>query len=127
MHHKLLKTLVLLILLILAVGVVQGQGVAVTPAGELPIVNEPTTIRIMMVQTTGVEDYNSGNKYTEWLEEQTGINVEIEVVPNADAQTKLNVTLASGELPDVLAGFQRSTPACWRSRAPRASSCRSTI
>lgn len=105
MHFKHFRIFLLLALLTLIVGTVQGQGVSVTPAGELPIVNEPTTIRIMMVQTTGVEDYNNGNRYTEWLEEQTGINVEIEVVPSADAQTKLNVTLASGELPDVLAGF----------------------
>jgi putative aldouronate transport system substrate-binding protein len=103
MRNKLLQTVVLVALLILIVGTVQAQNV--TPAGELPIVTEPTTIRIMMVQTTGVIDYNNGNKYTDWLEAQTGINVEIEVVPNADAQAKLNVTLASGQLPDVLAGF----------------------
>ncbi len=105
MVNKLLKTVILVALLTLVVGVVQGQGVAVTPAGELPIVNEPTTLRVMLVQTTGVIDYNNGNKYTEWLEAQTGVDLEIEVVPNADAQAKLNVTLASGELPDVLAGF----------------------
>lgn len=105
MPDKVLKSLILLALLTLVVGVVQGQGVTVTPAGELPIVTEPTTLRVMLVQTTGVIDYNNGNKYTEWLEAQTGVDLEIEVVPNADAQAKLNVTLASGELPDVLAGF----------------------
>ncbi len=105
MFNKRFKTLILMAMLILVVSVVQSQGVAVSPAGELPIVEEQTTIRIMMVQTTGVEDYNNGNRYTEWLEEQTGLNIEIEVVPNSDAQAKLNVTLASGELPDVLAGF----------------------
>ena len=105
MRNKVLRTLLLIAMLTFVVAVVQAQDSTVTPAGELPIVTEPTTIHIMMVQTTGVEDYNNGNKYTEWLEEQTGINVEIEVVPNADAQAKLNVTLASGQLPDVLAGF----------------------
>ncbi len=105
MSHKWSKALVFAALLVMTTFVVQAQGVAVTPAGELPIVNEPLTINILMVQTTGVEDYNNGNKYTEWLEAQTGIDVQIEVVPSADAQTKLNLTLASGELPDVLAGF----------------------
>lgn len=105
MGNRIVKSFILIALLVLVAGVVQAQGVTVTPAGELPIVTEPITIHIMMVQTTGVEDYNNGNKYTEWLEAQTGIDVEIEVVPNADAQAKLNVTLASGELPEVLAGF----------------------
>lgn len=105
MRKKMWQSLILAAMLMLVVGLVQAQGVAVTPAGELPIVNEPTTIRIMMVQTTGVQDYNNGNKFTEWLEEQTGLNLEFEIVPSADAQTKLNVTLASGELPEVLAGF----------------------
>jgi putative aldouronate transport system substrate-binding protein len=105
MRKKMWHSLILVALLMLVVGLVQAQGVAVTPAGELPIVTEPTTIRIMMVQTTGVQDYNNGNRYTEWLEEQTGLNLEFEIVPSADAQAKLNVTLASGELPEVLAGF----------------------
>ncbi len=105
MSNKLSKTLVLIALLVTMTVVVQAQGVAVSPAGELPIVNEPITIKILMVQTTGVEDYNNGNKYTEWLEAQTGINLDIDVVPAADSVTKLNLTLASGELPDVLAGF----------------------
>lgn len=105
MGNRTLKTLILIVMLALVVGAVQGQGVAVSPAGELPIVNEPVTIRILLVQTTGVQDYNNGNKFTEWVEEQTGINMEFEVVPSADARTKLNITLASGELPDVIAGF----------------------
>lgn len=105
MYHRLIRLFVLVALFALAVGVAQAQGVEVSPAGELPIVSEPTTIHIMMVQSIGVEDYANGNKYTEWLEEQTGLNLEFEIVPSGDAQAKLNLTLASGELPEVLAGF----------------------
>ncbi len=81
------------------------ESVAVSAPGELPIVEEPVTLRIMVEQRPGVEDYNT-NAFTLWLEEETGIDLEFETVPQSDGQSKLNVTLASGDLPDVFLGMQ---------------------
>ena len=96
-------TLVLMLILVSSIGV-QAQADIVTPAGELPIVTEPITLKVLIAQTARVSDYVD-NDFTRWVEEQTGITLDIEVVPQADAQAKLNVVLASGDLPDILIGM----------------------
>jgi putative aldouronate transport system substrate-binding protein len=97
-------SLTLMLILVSSVGV-QGQTDILTAPGELPIVTEPITIKILIGQTTRVASYDDDNAFTSWVEEQTGINLEIEVAPAADMQAKLNVTLAGDDLPDVLAGM----------------------
>ena len=86
---------------------VYAQGDIASPAGQFPIVTEPVTLKILLYSTEQVSDFNK-NAYTQWLEEKTGIDLEIELVSGSstDAQTKLNLVLASGDLPDVLMGFQ---------------------
>lgn len=84
---------------------VTAQEDILTPPGELPIVTEPITITILLEQTQRVASFDDDNAFTRWVEEQTGINLEIEVAPLSDPQAKLNVTLAGGDLPDVLAGM----------------------
>lgn len=78
----------------------------VNPKGEFPIVNEPETLKILIRAANGVSDYED-NAYTQWLEEQTGLQLDFDVAPNNDqeAKQKLNLVLASGELPDVIIGF----------------------
>lgn len=78
--------------------------VPVSAKGELPIVEEPVTLKIFMSQEPSVTDYVD-NKLTKYLEEQTGIHVEWELVPVQDREQKLNLLLASGEnLPDIIMG-----------------------
>jgi len=91
----------MMLMMVSSVGV-QGQTDILTAPGELPIVTEPITIKILLNQTQRVASYGDDNAFTRWVEEQTGINLEIEVAPLSDPQAKLNVTLASGELPDVI-------------------------
>jgi putative aldouronate transport system substrate-binding protein len=84
----------------------QGSDIA-TPAGQFPIVTQPTVIKILLnAGDAKVKDFNT-NAYTKWLEDKTGIDLQIDVVTGstADAQTKLNLVLASGDLPDLLLGF----------------------
>ena len=78
-------------------------GVAVAPAGEFPIVSEPLTIKAFICPNTAVKDYND-NEYTRWLTELTNISLELDIPPVADAQQKLNLMLASGDLPEVIIG-----------------------
>lgn len=78
----------------------------VTPAGEFPIVKEKITLKVLIAATNGVSDYED-NEYTKWLEEKTGIDLVFDVAPNSsdEAKQKLNLVLASGQLPDVIINF----------------------
>ncbi len=86
-----------------AEAVAPAAGVAVAPAGEFPIVSEPLTIKAFICPNTSVKDYND-NEYTRWLTELTNITLELDIPPVADAQQKLNLMLASGDLPEVIIG-----------------------
>ncbi len=81
-------------------------GVAVAPAGEFPIVSEPLTIKAFICPNSAVKDYND-NEYTRWLTGLTNITLELDIPPVADAQQKLNLMLASGDLPEVIIGCQQ--------------------
>lgn len=106
MKRKMSFILSLMLTLVMVASIsVQAQESILTAPGELPIVTEPITLKILINQTQRVASYGDDNAFTRWIEEQTGINLEIEVAPLSDPQAKLNVTLASGELPDVLAGM----------------------
>ena len=78
----------------------------VSPAGEFPIVEEPITLKILLVQTTGVSDYEV-NEFTQWVEEKTNIKLDFDVAPMAQSENrqKLNLVLASGQLPDIIMNF----------------------
>jgi len=75
--------------------------------GQLPLVapgEEKPTITIGLRQSSNTEDYET-NKYTLWLEEQTGINLEFVMFSSdgTEAKTQVNLMVAGGdELPDII-------------------------
>lgn len=73
----------------------------VTEAGVFPITKEKTTLKVMVKGSSIVENFAT-NEFTKWLEEKTNIHIEWEVAPEKTFQEKLNVSLASGDYPDVL-------------------------
>ncbi|MCQ6558422.1 extracellular solute-binding protein [Paenibacillus mendelii] len=79
----------------------------VTEAGSLPITQEKTTLTVLMYGNSLVENFAT-NEYTKWLEEKTNIHIVWEVAPEKSAQEKLNITLAGGDYPDVIMGFNVS-------------------
>lgn len=79
----------------------------VTEAGSLPITTAKTTLKVLMYGNSLVENFAT-NEYTKWLEEKTNIHIEWEVAPEKSAQEKLNITLAGGDYPDVIMGFNVS-------------------
>lgn len=80
----------------------------VNPEGVFPIVKEPITVRLAVVQTPMVEDYET-NYYTKWLEEQSGMSFEFQQIPSADVAQKVQLMLASGtDLPDAFVGVGRA-------------------
>lgn len=74
---------------------------AVSPAGQFPIVEDKITLRVMIGANPAVEDFYT-NEFTKYFEELTNIRVEWEIVPASMGAEKLNLALASGELPDVI-------------------------
>jgi putative aldouronate transport system substrate-binding protein len=73
----------------------------VTPAGQFPITKEKTTLKVMVKGSSIVENFAT-NEFTKWLEEKTNIHIDWEVAPEKTFAEKLNVSLASGDYPDVL-------------------------
>jgi putative aldouronate transport system substrate-binding protein len=86
-----------------AEGAAASEAVAVAPAGEFPIVSETITISVFLCPTHNVRDYED-NEFTRWLEEKTNIHLEFDIPPMAEAQQKLNLMLASDNLPEVIIG-----------------------
>jgi putative aldouronate transport system substrate-binding protein len=74
------------------------------PPGTLPVTNEPVTLRIFYQQEPQVLDFVD-NKLTKYLEKQTNVKIEWDLVLSRDKTTKLNLMLATGQgLPDVFMG-----------------------
>ena len=99
---KKLFTLALLIALLALPGAAFGQDVS--GPGEFPIVEEPITLDILMLGHAIVEDFST-NTFTEWYSERTGIQLSFDIAPPNEGQEVLNLTIASGDLPDVMVGF----------------------
>src|SRR5699024_2406165 len=77
------------------------SSVEVTPAGTFPIVEEETTLKVMIRGNSLVEDFET-NEFTKWYEEKTNVHVEFEVVPESNVEERLNLALSSGDYPDVI-------------------------
>src|SRR5260221_10533468 len=106
MTKNLLRTLLILALLMPILSFTahaQGGDIA-TPAGQFPIVKQPITFKVLVANGEQISDFNK-NAYTQWLEQKTGVTLQIDVVNRTDEQAKLNLVLASGDLPDILLGF----------------------
>lgn len=68
------------------------------------------TITIGLPRSALVTDYDN-NAFTNWLEEQTGCNIQFQYfqASTSDAKTQLSTMMVSGEkLPDILYNFQLS-------------------
>ena len=77
----------------------------VTAPGELPIVKESITLKVGVLSSSKIKDYNT-NAFKKYIEEKTGIKLDFYEFPSSGGYDKLNVMLASGtELPDVICGF----------------------
>ena len=77
------------------------------PQQTFPLVSEPKSLKLTVASSAFVEDFTT-NEFTAWLEEWTGVHIEWEVVPAADATERsaaLNVRLASGEYGDAIMNF----------------------
>lgn len=75
------------------------NGVTVNKTGY-PIVSEKITVKGMMPDNAR-KPYNQ-NKTAEWLEEKTGIKVDMLTIASDVYQDKLNIAFAGGDYPDFI-------------------------
>jgi ABC-type glycerol-3-phosphate transport system substrate-binding protein len=71
----------------------------VTAPGSFPIVEDRVTLSII---AAGKRDFNE-NSWTQWLEEQTNIDIVYDMALEPDSQVKLNTMVTAGDMPDVIA------------------------
>lgn len=74
------------------------------PPGTLPVVTEPGTesLSIAISNKTNVKDFET-NYNTLRIEQLTGVNIEFMILPESDAQAKMDLMVSSGsDLPDLL-------------------------
>ena len=71
---------------------------------ELPLVSEPTTFTIMVKKEDMSQNTWPEKAPVQFTEEQTGIHIEWIEVPSSGWNEKLNLTFASGDLPDAIIG-----------------------
>ena len=98
------KRIIALMLLILVLPLTAQAQEMVSGPGEFPIVEEPITLNILMLGHAIVEDFST-NTFTQWYSERTGINLNFDIAPPNEWQEVLNLTIASGDLPDIIVGF----------------------
>lgn len=77
-----------------------GEKVKVTKPGTFPIVEESTTLNIMVTDNVSVEDFAT-NEFTKWYEEKTKVHIDWSILPANGADEKLNLVLAGQDYPDV--------------------------
>lgn len=77
-------------------------GFAQVNVGSLPVTDEPITLTIGLTQKVDVISYED-NVLTRHIKELTGVDVEFVIYPATDANTKLELQVASNmKLPDIL-------------------------
>ena len=72
----------------------------VSEPGQLPVVDEVVEYTICAPDTTYVCDLNE-NTLTPWIQEKTNVKINFEEIPDTEWDTKVNLLIASDELPDA--------------------------
>ena len=78
--------------------------VTLSAPGQFPISSEKVTLSFFAVQDPRVENIETTNWYTQYLEKKTNVHIEWELVPEDGLDEKRQLMLASGDYPDVLYG-----------------------
>lgn len=79
----------------------------ISPLGKYPLVNKKITLDVLVQADNGglVEDFST-NEFTKWYEEKTNIHINWDVFPYGESEEKLNLVIASGDLPDIFLNME---------------------
>lgn len=106
-----MKKLTILLLALLLALTVNASALTVSDENVFPIVDEPYELTIWMSPGATIEDMET-NTTTLWYEEKTGVHVNWIQVPAGETTTKFNLSISSGEYPDIYStGFSTETVA----------------
>jgi putative aldouronate transport system substrate-binding protein len=72
----------------------------------MPIVNEPITLTVLTTRWGNMGDSFKENEFLKKLEEESNVKIEWQVQSLNDWSEQKGIMLASGELPDIIFGFQ---------------------
>jgi putative aldouronate transport system substrate-binding protein len=72
----------------------------------MPIVNEPVTLTVLTTRWGNMGDSFSNNEFLKKLEEESNVKIEWQVQSLNDWNEQKGILLSSGELPDIIIGFQ---------------------
>lgn len=72
----------------------------------LPIVDEPITLTVLTTRWANMGDSFTSNEFLVNLEKETNVHIEWQVQSLNDWGEQKGIMLASGELPDIIFGFQ---------------------
>lgn len=72
----------------------------VSEPGQLPVVDEVVEYTICAPDVTYINDLNE-NTLTPWILEKTNVKLNYEEIPDTEWSTKVNLLIASDELPDA--------------------------
>jgi putative aldouronate transport system substrate-binding protein len=76
------------------------EGDIVAPIAA-PLTDEPVTFSVLTMDNAGVSSFED-NRYTDWLQEKTNVQVTWQLVPEEEAEGRLNLMLASGDIPEII-------------------------
>jgi putative aldouronate transport system substrate-binding protein len=74
---------------------------------EGPLTEQKVSFRLLNNDQGYVTDFVN-NRLTEWLEDKTNVHIDWELVPAEEAESKLNLMLSSGDVPEII--FSIVTP-----------------
>ncbi|TVQ22630.1 MAG: extracellular solute-binding protein [Spirochaetaceae bacterium] len=102
-------TVLLLVLVLSSFAYAGGQreaesATAVVSRTGMPIVSQPITLTAARIRRPLDKTPMEAKSFTQYLEKLTGIRYEWQSIPEEDATTRVNIMLASGDLPDVIMG-----------------------
>ena len=69
-----------------------------------PLTDEKVTFRLLNTQEPEVTDFVD-NRFTEWLEAQTNVHIDWQLVPGEEAASRLNLMLTAGDIPEIIFGI----------------------
>ena len=114
------KVVLVALLIVLGSALVMAAGqaeaaapeVIVNPPGTYPIVDEMVTIDVWTTYGAAAHDGNyEGAAFTQWFEDLTNVRMNfVEIAEMNVAQERLNLVLASGDLPDTFMNQQLFNP-----------------
>lgn len=73
---------------------------------DMPIVNEPVTLTVLTTRWGNMGDSFTNNEFLKKLEEESNVKINWQVQSLNDWSEQKGIMLASGEVPDIILGFQ---------------------